>query len=82
MSPEQAAGRQPLDARSDIYNVGAVAYYLITGELPFDRQSTLQMLHAHAYEPPVPTHKFREAMPADLQRVILRCLEKDPDRRY
>jgi eukaryotic-like serine/threonine-protein kinase len=54
MSPEQAAGRQPLDARSDIYNVGAVAYYLITGELLFDRQSTLQMLHAHAYEPLVP----------------------------
>jgi serine/threonine-protein kinase len=82
MSPEQAAGRQQLDARSDIYNVGAVAYFLITGKLPFDRQSTLQMLHAHAYEPLVPSHEFKEAVPTDLQRVILRCLEKDPDRRY
>jgi serine/threonine-protein kinase len=82
MSPEQAAGHQNLDARSDIYNVGAVAYFLITGKLPFDRQSTLQMLHAHAYEPLVPSHEFNEVVPADLQSVILRCLEKDPDRRY
>ena len=82
MSPEQALGREQLDARSDIYNVGAVAYFLITGKLPFDRQSTLQMLHAHAYEPLVPTHEFKEAVPPDLQSVIRRCLEKDPDHRY
>jgi serine/threonine-protein kinase len=82
MSPEQAAGRQQLDARSDIYNVGAAAYFLITGQLLFDRGSALQMLHAHAYEPLVPIRQFQEAVPADLQRVILRCLEKDPDRRY
>src|SRR5262249_12154768 len=81
MSPEQAVGREQLDARSDIYNVGAVAYFLITGKLPFDRQSTLQMLHAHAYEPLVPVHDFNETVPADLPRVILRCLEKDLDRR-
>src|SRR5258708_5723043 len=67
VSPEQAAGRERLDARSDIYNVGAVAYYLITGELLFDRPSTLDMLHAHAYEPLVPVHQFQEAVPADLQ---------------
>jgi serine/threonine-protein kinase len=82
VSPEQALGRKQLDARSDVYNVGAVAYFLLTGKLPFDRQSMLQMLHAHAYEPLVPSKEFVEAVPADLQRVILRCLEKDPDRRY
>jgi serine/threonine-protein kinase len=82
MSPEQAAGREPLDARSDIYNVGAVGYFLMTGQLPFDRQSALQMLHAHAYEAFVPSQEFRQMAPADLQRVILRCLEKDPERRY
>jgi serine/threonine-protein kinase len=81
MSPEQAAGKQ-LDARSDMYNVGVVAYFLITGQLLFDRDSRLQMLHAHAYEPVVPIPEFRYAVPADLQRVILRCLEKDPVRRY
>jgi len=82
MSPEQAAGQQQLDARSDIYGVGAVAYFLITGRLLFDRGSPLQMLHAHAYEPLVPTRQFQEAAPTDLQQVILRSLEKDPDRRY
>jgi serine/threonine-protein kinase len=82
MSPEQAAGRQHFDARSDIYNVGAVAYFLITGKLLFERESLLQMLHAHAYEPVVPSESFHEIVPADLQRVILRCLEKDPERRY
>jgi serine/threonine-protein kinase len=82
ISPEQAAGRQQIDGRSDIYNLGAVAYYLITGQLLFDRESPLQMLHAHAYEPVVPLPEFREDVPADLQKVILRCLEKDPARRY
>jgi serine/threonine-protein kinase len=82
MSPEQARGRHQLDARSDIYNVGAVAYFLTTGKLPFDRDSTLQMLHAHAYEPLVPGDEFKDGVPAELQNVILRCLEKDPDRRY
>src|SRR5437899_8041836 len=78
MSPEQARGGEQLDARSDIYSVGAVAYFLVTGQLPFDGQSALEMLHAHAYEPLVPSPEFIEAVPADLQRVILRCLEKDP----
>jgi serine/threonine-protein kinase len=80
-SPEQALSK-PLDARSDIYNVGAVAYFLLTGNLPFEYESTLKMLHAHAYEPLVPSPQFQQAAPADLQRVILRCLEKDPGRRY
>ena len=82
MSPEQALGREQLDARSDIYNVGAVAYFLMTGKLPFDRQSAVQMLHAHAYEPLVPSQEFKQGVPADLQGVIVRCLEKDPERRY
>ena len=82
VSPEQARGRQQLDVRSDIYNVGAVAYFLLTGQLLFDRNSALEMLHAHAYESPAPLAQFQEAAPADLQEVILRCLEKEPDRRY
>jgi serine/threonine-protein kinase len=81
VSPEQALGQQ-LDARSDIYNVGAVAYFLMTGRLTFERTSIIEMLHAHAREPFVPDYPFTEAVPADLQRVVGRCLEKDPDRRY
>ncbi|HVS36203.1 MAG TPA: serine/threonine-protein kinase [Gemmataceae bacterium] len=82
VSPEQAKGRAQLDARSDIYNVGAVAYFLLTGQLLFDRSSALEMLHAHAYEPPTPIPQFQQTAAADLQGVVLRCLEKDPDRRY
>jgi serine/threonine-protein kinase len=82
MSPEQALGREQLDARTDIYNVGAVAYYLITGKLPFERDTALQMLHAHAYEPFVGIDEFKAAVPAELQRIIQRCLEKDPNHRY
>jgi serine/threonine-protein kinase len=82
MSPEQALSRQQIDARSDIYNVGAVAYFLVTGKLPFDRDSTLKMLHAHAYEPLVASPEFRETVPTALQQVIQRCLEKEPGRRY
>jgi serine/threonine-protein kinase len=82
MSPEQARGHVQLDGRSDNYNVGAVAYFLVTGKLPFDRLSAVEMLHAHGYEPFVPGPEFQASVPADLQRVIRRCLEKDPDRRY
>jgi serine/threonine-protein kinase len=82
MSPEQALGRGQLDARSDIYNVGAVAYFLLTGRLAFERTSTLEMLHAHASEPFVPADQFTRVAPDDLQRIVARCLEKDPDRRY
>jgi serine/threonine-protein kinase len=82
MSPEQARGRGPLDARSDIYSVGALAYFLVTGRLPFDRESALDMIHAHAYEPLVPSAEFQASVPADLQAIILRCLKKDPSLRY
>ena len=81
MSPEQATGRA-LDGRSDIYNVGAVAYYLVTGRLVFARETPLQLLHAHAYEPVSPSNEFRANIPADLQEVILRCLEKEPAKRF
>jgi serine/threonine-protein kinase len=82
MSPEQAAGQEHLDARSDIYNVGAVAYFLLTGKLLFERTSPLQMLHAHASEVFVPSQEFEDVTPPDLQAIITRCLAKDPARRY
>jgi serine/threonine-protein kinase len=82
MSPEQAQGGHGLDSRSDIYGVGAVAYFLVTGRLPFERLSSLEMLHAHAYELFAPGPEFEESVPADLRRVIVRCLKKDPALRY
>ena len=82
MSPEQAAGKSKLDPRSDIYSLGAVAYFVLTGQPPFVRETAMMMLMAHAYETVVPPQKLREEIPADLQAVVLRCLEKDPARRF
>jgi serine/threonine-protein kinase len=82
MSPEQADGKKELDSRSDIYSLGAVAYHLLTGQPPFVRPTPLQALVAHLCEPPIPPDQLRADMPADLQTVVLRCLEKDPARRF
>jgi serine/threonine protein kinase len=59
-----------------------VAYYLLTGQPPFVRETAMMMLMAHAYEPVVPPKNLRPDIPSDLQAVILRCLEKDPRGRF
>jgi serine/threonine-protein kinase len=82
MSPEQAAGKEHLDGRSDIYSLGGVAYFLLTGQPPFVRETAMQMLLAHAYEPVRPPREVNPAVPADLEAVVLRCLHKGPDQRY
>ena len=81
MSPEQASGDE-LDARSDIYSLGAVAYYLATGEMPFVRRTSMQVLMAHLREAPQPPRELRRSLPADLEAIILRCLAKDPRDRF
>jgi eukaryotic-like serine/threonine-protein kinase len=82
MSPEQAAGQADLDARSDIYSLGAVAYFLLTGRPPFVRETPLLTLVAHLTDPVPPPRDLRPDLPADLQAVVLHCLEKDPARRF
>jgi serine/threonine-protein kinase len=82
MSPEQAGGQDEVDARSDIYGVGALAYFLLTGQPPFAGRSVVKMLAAHLYEPPAPLRKYRPEVPADLEAVVLRCLAKVPADRY
>jgi serine/threonine-protein kinase len=82
MSPEQASGKNELDPRSDIYSLGAVAYFLLTGQPPFVRETAMMMLMAHAYEPVLPPKDLRPELPVDLQAVVLRCLEKDTCRRF
>jgi serine/threonine-protein kinase len=82
MSPEQAAGKKTLDARSDVYSVGAVAYFLVTGQPPFVRDTPMQMLLAHAYEPVTPPSQLRPDLPADLEAIILGCLQKKPEHRF
>ncbi len=82
MSPEQAVGNGELDARSDIYSVGAVAYFLLTGQPPFPRDTSMQILMAHVYEQVTPPHELRRDVPADLEEVVLKCLKKNPAQRY
>jgi serine/threonine-protein kinase len=82
MSPEQATGDRELDERTDIYSLGAVAYYLLTGRPPFAGAGSLAVLVAHARDPLVPPSRFVPGIPEDLERVVLRCLAKDPADRF
>jgi serine/threonine-protein kinase len=82
MSPEQAAGNTDVDSRSDIYSLGAVAYFLLTGEAPFVRSTAVQTMAAHLAEPLAAPHLLRPEIPGDLEGVVLRCLAKEPNQRY
>jgi hypothetical protein len=82
MSPEQATGTRDLDARADIYALGAVAYFALTGRPPFDCQTAFEVMMAHARDPVVPPSQINPAVPVDLEQVILRCLAKKPEARY
>src|SRR5262249_6344737 len=82
MSPEQVAAKADLDGRCDLYSLGAVAYFLLTGRPPFVHQTAVQTLNAHLTETVVPPGQLRPELPADLEAVVLRCLEKEPARRF
>jgi tRNA A-37 threonylcarbamoyl transferase component Bud32 len=82
ISPEQARGNQMVDERTDIYGLGGLAYFLVTGRPPFERESALEMMAAHLHEKPQPPSEVRADVPGDLSDVILRCLAKKPADRY
>jgi serine/threonine-protein kinase len=82
MAPEQASGEHEPDQRADIYALGAVGYYLVTGRPPFPGQSVIQVVIAHARDAVEPPSRHNPEAPADLEAVLLRCLEKEPARRY
>ncbi|MGE5755408.1 MAG: serine/threonine-protein kinase [Planctomycetaceae bacterium] len=81
MSPEQALG-DPTDARSDLYSLGAVTYYLLTGRPPFPGESATRVMLAHARDPVPPPSQIRPDVPEDLERIVLRCLAKPPSERF
>lgn len=82
MSPEQSTGDSEPDARSDIYCLGAVGYFLLSGRPPFNYEQPIKVLLAHAREIPPSLSDLEDDIPADLEAVIMKCLEKEPSERY
>jgi eukaryotic-like serine/threonine-protein kinase len=82
MSPEQVMGEDDLDGRSDIYSMGAVAYFLLTARPLFQETRPMKILMAHANELPQPPSELNPAVPADLEQVVMRCLAKRRRDRY
>ena len=82
MSPEQAMGETEPDQRSDIYSLGAVAYFLITGRPPFEHDKAVRVILAHVHDPLVSPRVHRPELDPTLTTVIERCLAKRPEDRY
>jgi hypothetical protein len=82
MSPEQAADFRSADARTDVYSLGAVAYYLLTGRPPFSGRTPLEIIIAHSRDDPEPPSQILPGIPADLEQIVLRCLAKRPEDRF
>jgi serine/threonine-protein kinase len=82
MSPEQAAAYEDVDGRADIYSLGVVAYFLLTGRPPFTGKSILELLAAHRNSEVTPPSQLSAAVPADLDRIILKCMGKKTSERF
>ncbi len=82
MSPEQASGEDRVDARSDIYSLGAVMYYMLTGQPPFAFDNPVKVLIAHATQDVLPPRQHNPEISEEFEEILLRCLEKDPEHRF
>ena len=81
MSPEQADG-QEADQRSDLYGLGVILYEMLTGRRPFEADSALSLISKHRTEIPLDPRALNPQIPESLCRLILKCLEKEPAKRY
>src|SRR6185369_5098906 len=74
ISPEQATGKGKTDSRTDIYGLGGLAYFLLTGQAPFVRDTVMELLVAHVHEKVKPVSDLRPDVPHDLEAVVMKCL--------
>jgi len=81
MSPEQASGK-PVDARSDIFSFGVVLFEMLTGRRPFQGESTAELLSAILRDDPPSLRDLAPGVPREIERIVNRCLRKDPGRRF
>ncbi len=83
MPPEQATGKaQEIGPPTDVYALGAILYELLTGRPPFQAASPLETIQQVLAEPPVPPRRLQPRLPGDLEIICLKCLQKDPHKRY
>src|SRR5439155_5324549 len=82
MAPEIILGERDVDSRADVYALGCVAYYLLTGQMVFEADTPMKMFMHHVQTPPIPPSQRTELrIPRELDDLVLACLEKDPNRR-
>src|SRR5262249_15758686 len=80
MAPEVALGKSRVDARTDLYSLGCVAYWLLTGRLVFEEKGATAVMLAHVQKSPLPPSQISElSVPALLDRAVMQCLAKDPE---
>ncbi len=82
MAPELALGRRDVDGRADLYALGCVGFWLLTGDTVFERRSPIEVIHDHAMTPaPRPSSRLDREIPRALEDVLMSCLQKDPNLR-
>ncbi|HLX63948.1 MAG TPA: serine/threonine-protein kinase [Planctomycetota bacterium] len=82
MAPEMATSPDKIDIRADLYSLGITAYHMLTGSVPFDSPNQLQIMVKHVTQVAVPPRELNSAIPVELEKIVMKLLEKDPGKRF